>query len=40
MILKGLGYAGDVKVEEEDFDNLFVLVPRTQGAPALVRLKY
>lgn len=40
MILKGLGYAGDVKVEEEDFDNLFVLVPRAQGAPALVRLKY
>ena len=39
-ILKALGHAGEIKIEETDFDNLFVLVPRTAGAPALVRLKY
>jgi len=35
-----LGYAGDIRIEETDFDNLFVLVPKPAGAPALVRLKY
>ena len=39
-IVKGLGHAGDVKIEETEFDNLFVVVPKSQGAPALVRLKY
>ena len=39
-ILKGLGHAGTVKIEETEFDNLFVLVPKAQGAPALVHLKY
>jgi len=39
-VLKGLGYAGDIRIEETDFDNLFVLVPKPAGAPALVRLKY
>ncbi|MEP7156252.1 MAG: phosphoglycerate mutase family protein [Betaproteobacteria bacterium] len=39
-ILKALGHPGDVKIEETEFDNLFVLVPKTPGAPALVRLKY
>jgi broad specificity phosphatase PhoE len=39
-ILTGLGHTGEVKIEETEFDNLFVLVPKAQGAPALVCLKY
>ena len=39
-ILNGLGHVGEVKIEETDFDNLFVVVPKQQGAPVLVRLKY
>ncbi len=39
-ILRGLGYGGEVKIDEAEFDNLFVLVPKDKGAPALVRLKY
>ncbi len=39
-ILKALGHVGDIKIEETEFDNLFVLVPKAQGVPALVRLKY
>ena len=39
-IVKDLGYTGEIKVEETDFDNLFVLVPRAQGVPAMVRIKY
>ena len=39
-ILKGLGFVGEVKIDEADFDDLFVLVLRAKGAPALVRLKY
>ncbi len=39
-ILKGLGHVGEIKIDDAEFDNLFVLVPKTQGVPALVRLKY
>ncbi len=38
--IKRLGYTGEVKVEETDFDNLFVVVPRDKKEPALLRLKY
>jgi broad specificity phosphatase PhoE len=39
-IIRRLGYKGEVKVEEADFDNLFVVVPRESKEPALIRLKY
>lgn len=39
-ILKGLGHSDAVKIEETDFDNLFVLVPRARAAPVVGRLKY
>ncbi len=39
-ILKGLGHGDAVKVEETEFDNLFVLVPGARAAPAVARLKY
>ena len=40
LILKGLGYPGEIAIEETEFDHFFVLVLKAQGAPALVRLKY
>lgn len=39
-ILKRLGHTTDVKVTEEDFDNLFVVTIQPSGAPTLVHLKY
>ena len=39
-ILSALGYPADIKIEAPDFSNLFVVVPRTDGAPSVVRLRY
>ncbi|MBL8524309.1 MAG: histidine phosphatase family protein [Betaproteobacteria bacterium] len=39
-ILKALGHTEEVKIDESEFDNLFVLVPKEGKAPAVVRLKY
>lgn len=39
-ILNGLGYSGEVKIAEEEFDNLFVLVSKSEGSVSLERLKY
>ncbi|MBL0123510.1 MAG: histidine phosphatase family protein [Betaproteobacteria bacterium] len=38
-ILKALGHSNPVKIDETEFDNLFVLVPGIK-APVVVRLKY
>ncbi len=39
-VLKGLGHAEPVRIEEAEFDNLFVLVPREGKSPVVLRLKY
>ena len=39
-ILSQLGAAEPVKIEDDEFDALFVLVPRGQTAPSVVRLRY
>jgi hypothetical protein len=40
VILRGLGSTLDVSIEESDYGNLFILVPRPPGPPAVVRLRY
>jgi broad specificity phosphatase PhoE len=39
-LLKKLGVKADVKIEDSEFDNLFVLVRPPAGEPTLIRLKY
>ena len=39
-ILKGLGYPVEVKIAEEEHDNLFTVVTQATGPPVVTRLKY
>jgi len=39
-ILKALGHAAEVAIGDDDYENLFVLVPKGEGPPAVVRLRY
>ncbi len=41
QILTGLGWTGTVNLSEQDYDNVFLLVPRGAAVePSVVRLKY
>lgn len=40
LILKALGVAQAVTIPDAEFDNLFVVAPRPDGAPTLTRLRY
>ena len=39
-LLKALGHPVEIKIPETEFDNLFVLIPKTDGPPTLLRLRY
>jgi len=39
-LLAALGYAEKVEIGDKQFDDLFVVVPKLNGPPAVVRLKY
>ena len=39
-LLKALGYPVKVKIPETEFDNLFVVTPKTEGPPTVLRLHY
>ena len=39
-ILKLLGVTETVQLADGDYDNLFIVVPRTSGPPTLLRLRY
>ena len=39
-ILKLLGAAENIQLGDNDYDNLFIVVPKASGPPALLRLKY
>jgi len=39
-ILKGLGYPVEIKIAEEEHDNLFIVVPQGSAPPVVTRLKY
>ena len=39
-ILKLLGAAENIQLGENDYDNLFIVVPAASGPPTLLRLKY
>jgi phosphohistidine phosphatase SixA len=39
-ILEALGYAEKVEIADKQFDDLFVVVPKKDGAPTVLRLRY
>jgi 2,3-bisphosphoglycerate-dependent phosphoglycerate mutase len=39
-LLKALGHPVEIKIEPEDFANMFVVVPKREGAPAFLHLRY
>jgi broad specificity phosphatase PhoE len=39
-LMTALGHPTPVQIGPDEYDNLFVVVPRTSGAPTVLRLKY
>lgn len=39
-LIKALGVPLDVKIEAQDYGNIFVVTPKSQGAPGFLRLRY
>jgi broad specificity phosphatase PhoE len=39
-LLKALGHPAEVMIELHEYDNLFVLIPRSEGSPMVLRLRY
>ncbi len=39
-LLKALGYPQDITIASEEYDNLFVIVPKNDGSPLALRLRY
>jgi broad specificity phosphatase PhoE len=39
-LLKALGHPVEITIPETEFDNLFVLIPKSEGPPMLLRLRY
>jgi len=39
-LLKALGHPEEVKIPLDEYNNLFVIVPKADGAPLVIRLRY
>jgi phosphohistidine phosphatase SixA len=39
-LIKALGHPEDIKIDSQDYSNLFVLVPKSEGAPTFLRIRY
>jgi len=39
-LLKALGHPAEVTIPLHEYDNLFVLVPKSEGSPMVLRLRY
>jgi broad specificity phosphatase PhoE len=39
-LMRALGYPVEIKIPESEFDNLFVIIPRPDGPPTVLRLRY
>ena len=38
--LKALGHPVDIKIELQEYSNIFVVIPKSDGAPGFLRLRY
>ena len=39
-LLKALGHPVEIKIEADDYSNIFVVIPKSEGAPTLLQLRY
>jgi broad specificity phosphatase PhoE len=39
-LLKALGHPAEIKIPETEYDNLFVLFPKSEGPPTVLRLRF
>jgi broad specificity phosphatase PhoE len=39
-LLKALGHPADIRIEPQDYGNMFVVIPKGDAAPILLRLRY
>jgi broad specificity phosphatase PhoE len=39
-IIRALGHPDDIRIDSQDFGNIFVLTPKAEGPPAFLRLRY
>jgi len=39
-LIRALGYPSDIKIEAQDYGNIFVVSPSAQGKPGFLRLRY
>ena len=39
-VLKELGYSTEVKIDAQDYSNMFVVIPKSDGPPTFLRLRY
>jgi phosphohistidine phosphatase SixA len=39
-LLKAVGYPIDITIAEKEYNNLFVIVPKSDGSPLVLRLRY
>jgi broad specificity phosphatase PhoE len=39
-LIKALGHPSGIKILETEYDNLFVLIPKSEGTPLLLRFRY
>jgi broad specificity phosphatase PhoE len=39
-LLKALGYPQDITIASKEYDNLFVIIPKSDGSPLVLRLRY
>lgn len=39
-LIKALGHPAEIKIDAQDYGNLFIVSPKADGAPAFVRLRY
>jgi broad specificity phosphatase PhoE len=39
-LLKALGYPQDITIASKEYDSLFVIIPKSDGSPLVLRLRY
>jgi broad specificity phosphatase PhoE len=39
-LIKALGYPGDVKIDAQDYGNIFIVTPKVESSPGFLRLRY
>jgi broad specificity phosphatase PhoE len=39
-IIKALGHPDDIKIDSKDYGNIFIVTPKSEGAPGFLRLRY